>query len=308
MTYGQSSGSTSWNPLLSDFALDALERCGIYDVQSKHMFSVRRSMNLRLQHWATKGLNLWKIDSTPYAITMVPGQAVYDLPADTVGMLETYRRTPGATTTASTTNTDTTVTISWPAHGFSVGSTVPFIDPFTVGGLTIAGNYVVTSVPDSGTFTFSAGSAATSTETVTINAQPGTAVADVFMAPQSRTDYAAQANKAQLGPPSIYWFMKLRTPQVAVWPTPDTAQLYQLQTYLTRQIQDADPSNGQTADLPQRFWYAFAADLAADLSIKWAPKRFAALKAEATQAWQEAGGDDVERVSTYLVPQFPSVC
>ena len=309
MTYGQPSGTTNWNPSLGDLGLDICERVGLLDIQSKHMFSLRRSMNLRLQHWGVLGINLWRVDKTPYAITMVPGQAVYNLPSDVVSLLDTYRRTPGATTTAVATDASDTVTINWPAHGLSAGSTVPFIDPFDVGGLTIAGIYTVVTAPTTNQFTITAASAATSDETVTINAQAGgPAVADIFMSPQSRTDYASQANKATLGPPSLYWFQKLISPQLAVWPTPDAAQPYQIQTYLCRQIQDADMAGGQTPDLPQRFWYAFVADVAADMAIKWARDRLAALQAEAIRAFREASDDDVERVPTYFMPQFPSPC
>jgi hypothetical protein len=261
-------------------------------------------MNLRLQHWGTRGIQLWKVSKTPFAITMIPGQAVYDLPADTVSMLDTYRRTPGGASAAQTALGFTTVTITWPVHGFTAGQTAAFIDPFTVGGLTIGGNQTVASVVSPNQFTITASTPATSAQTVAINAQAQNAVTDVFMTPQSRTDYASQGNKAALGPPSIYWFQKLIAPQIAVWPTPDAAQPYQIQTYLCSQIQDADPAGGQTTDLPQRFWYAFVADVAADMAIKWAPARLSMLKAEALSSFREASDDDTERVSTYAVPQF----
>lgn len=307
MTYGQPSGTTSWNPSLGDLGIDILERVGIDDIQSKHMFSLRRSMNLRLQHWGVKGINLWRVDPTPTFINMVPGQAFYDLPSDVVTVLETYRRTPGGATSAAAVSGFSTVTINWIAHGFSVGSSVPFIDPFTVGGISIGGTYIVASVPGVNSFTITATATATSTETINIPAQPGTAIADTFMTPQTRTDYAMQAAKATLGPPSIYWFQKLIAPRIAVWPTPDASQPYQIQTYLCRQIQDANPAGGETSDLPQRFWYAFVADVAADMALKWAPNRLSVLKAEATQAFREASDDDTERASSYFVPSFPSI-
>jgi hypothetical protein len=304
MTYGQPSGTTSFVPFLSDFAIDAMGRCGVFDIMSKHMFSVRRSMNYRLQHWGTLGVNLWTVDQIPTAITMIPGQAVYDLPADVITVLDTYRRTPGSITAASTVASSNVVTLDWIANGFSAGTTVSFIVPFSVGGLTIGGNYTVQSVPTADQFTIQALLPATTTAAIIINAPAQNAVADIFMTPQSRTDYASQANKAAQGPPSIYWFQKTTTPKLIVWPTPDSAQPYQIQTYLQHQVQDADPAGGQTASLPQRFWFAFLSDLAADLSITYAPERYEMLSGIAAKAFREASDDDVERASSYFCPNF----
>lgn len=308
MTYGQPSGTTSYAPFLSDFAIDALGRCGVFDIMAKHMFSVRRSMNLRLQHWGTLGVNLWTVDQTPTYITMVAGQAFYDLPADTISVLDTYRRTPGSATSATATAGSTSVAIDWPAHGLAAGGTVNFIDPFRVGGVTIGGAYTVVTAPTANSFTVTASGPATSTETVDLPAQAAAAIADVFMTPQSRTDYASQANKAQQGPPTIYWVQKTRTPKLIVWPTPDAAQPYQVQTYLQRQVQDANPAGGEIASLPQRFWFAFVADIAADLALTYAPARYSLLSGVADRAFKEASGDDVERASSHFLPTIPSVC
>ena len=59
------------------------------------------------------------------------------------------------------------ITVTLADHGLSVGSTFPVLDPVAVGGVTIYGNYIVTSVPSSSTFTISADSAPTNILTIT---------------------------------------------------------------------------------------------------------------------------------------------
>lgn len=65
----------------------------------------------------------------------------------------------------STTNTDATVTITWTAHGLSVGDEVTIANATATGGLTIDGAHTVASVPDADTFTYEASSNASSTAT-----------------------------------------------------------------------------------------------------------------------------------------------
>lgn len=63
----------------------------------------------------------------------------------------------------NTTSGSAIVTVDWVAHGFSVGSTVPFIHSTTsVGGVEIQGLYTVLSVPTADSFTISVSSQATS--------------------------------------------------------------------------------------------------------------------------------------------------
>jgi len=74
---------------------EAFERCGVelrtgYDIKT-----ARRSMNLLSIEWANRGLNLWTIEQGE--IPLVSGQAEYDLPLDTVDLMDSVIRT-GANT------------------------------------------------------------------------------------------------------------------------------------------------------------------------------------------------------------------
>ena len=71
----------------------------------------------------------------------------------------------GAVASYATTNGSSTVTVTLNNHGYSVGSTYPVLVSTTVGGITINGNYLVSSVIDANTFTILAAGIATSTTT-----------------------------------------------------------------------------------------------------------------------------------------------
>jgi hypothetical protein len=55
--------------------------------------TARRSLNLLLMEWANRGLNLWTLEQG--TIPLVAGVASYQLPADTVDIIEFYLREEG---------------------------------------------------------------------------------------------------------------------------------------------------------------------------------------------------------------------
>ncbi len=327
MAYGQSSGTTAYQPLYSDLVLDAYERCGVYDLRSIHTHSARRSLNLRLQHWANRGINLWKVSGTPVIIDLVPGVQSYALPANTVSMLDTYRRTNTNSVVVGSAGTSGSIipylvgtpvpqsaiisttlgslyfNVAWTAHGRTVGDQVSLLWPVYVGGMTLGGVYNVVATPDANNITLIGVTIATSNSAVSVTDTSGQ---DVMMTPISRNDWAAISNKGMQGAPSVYWFDRQIMPQVNVWPIPDTNTAYQLQAFYVTQIEDAEVTGGDTPNTPQRFWMALVTDVAADLAWKWAPERQAALQAGADRTWKEAAQSDVEAVSTYIRPMFPS--
>ena len=83
--------TTSFNPTLNDYFEEAFERCGVEMRTGYHFRTARRSLNLMLNEWANRGVNLWTIEQG--SINMVQGQTTYDLPDDTVDLLEHVIRT-----------------------------------------------------------------------------------------------------------------------------------------------------------------------------------------------------------------------
>jgi hypothetical protein len=85
------SGTTSFSLNLNDIAEEAFERCGAELRSGYDLRTARRSLNLMMLEWANRGLNLWTIEQG--AIALVPGVASYNLPADTVDVIEHVLRT-----------------------------------------------------------------------------------------------------------------------------------------------------------------------------------------------------------------------
>lgn len=76
---------------LNDVIEEAFERAG-QEIRTGYDFrTARRSLNLLTIEWASKGINMWEIEQGE--IAMVQGQIVYDLPVDTIDLLEQVIRT-----------------------------------------------------------------------------------------------------------------------------------------------------------------------------------------------------------------------
>jgi len=92
----ETTSTTNFNPTLNDLIEEAFERCGL-ELRSGYDFrTARRSLNFLLTEWANRGINLWTVEQGQ--ITLVQGTITYDLPVDTVDLLEHVIRTyPGST-------------------------------------------------------------------------------------------------------------------------------------------------------------------------------------------------------------------
>jgi len=85
------SGTANFNLDMSSCIEEAFERCGSELRSGYDMRTARRSLNLLTIEWANKGINLWTIEQGE--IPLVQGQATYDLPADTIDLLDYVVRT-----------------------------------------------------------------------------------------------------------------------------------------------------------------------------------------------------------------------
>jgi hypothetical protein len=95
--------TTTFNPTVNEIFEEAFERCGLEMRTGYDFRTARRSLNLLLTEWANRGINLWTIESA--TIPLVQGQITYDLPIDTVDLLEHVIRTnPGQIGTQSDIN------------------------------------------------------------------------------------------------------------------------------------------------------------------------------------------------------------
>ena len=85
------SGTTGFNLNLNELVEEAFERCGAELRTGYDLRTARRSLNLLTIEWANRGINLWTIEQGQ--IAMVQGQIVYDLPVDTIDLLDHVIRT-----------------------------------------------------------------------------------------------------------------------------------------------------------------------------------------------------------------------
>jgi len=83
---------------LTEIVEEAFERCGGESRSGYDLRTARRSLNLLFADWANRGINLWTVEQG--SIPMVAGTATYDLPDDTVDLMEHVMRT-GAGVTAT---------------------------------------------------------------------------------------------------------------------------------------------------------------------------------------------------------------
>lgn len=85
------SGTTSFDMDFTTIAEEAWERAGREMRSGYDLRTARRSMNLLTIEWANRGLNMWTFDEG--VINLVQGVGSYDLPADTIDILEAVIRT-----------------------------------------------------------------------------------------------------------------------------------------------------------------------------------------------------------------------
>ncbi len=85
------SATATFNLDLNAIVEEAFERCGAELRSGYDLRTARRSLNLMLMEWANRGVNLWTVEQGSQVLT--PGTATYNLPVDTVDLLEHVIRT-----------------------------------------------------------------------------------------------------------------------------------------------------------------------------------------------------------------------
>jgi hypothetical protein len=95
--------TTDFNLDLNAIVEEAFERCGAELRSGYDLRTARRSLNLLLLDWANRGINLWTIEQGQIVLTY--NVDTYDLPTDTVDLLDHVIRTGSGTN-----QTDITIT------------------------------------------------------------------------------------------------------------------------------------------------------------------------------------------------------
>jgi len=93
------SGSTNFEPNVTEFIEEAFERCGLELRTGYDLKTARRSINLMLAEWANRGLNQWTIEEGTQTVTQ--GTNSYTLNSNIIDVLDVVLRR-----TVNTTQTD----------------------------------------------------------------------------------------------------------------------------------------------------------------------------------------------------------
>jgi hypothetical protein len=104
------SGVANFNLDLSEIVEEAFERAGGELRTGYDLRTARRSLNLLFADWANRGINMWTFEQG--TINLIPGQATYNLPADTVDLLEHVIRTGAGNASTQADLTITRISVS----------------------------------------------------------------------------------------------------------------------------------------------------------------------------------------------------
>ena len=129
---------------------------------------------------------------------------------------------------------------------------------------------------------------------------------DRVIMPISRTEYASYPNKAQQGFPTSFWYDRLISPTITLWPVPDGTSATILKYYRVRQIQDSNLRNNENVEIPYLWLEAFADGLTYRLARIWNPQLAVPLKGQADESYMIASNQNVENVGMYISPMIGS--
>ena len=215
------SGSTNFEPNVTEFIEEAYERCGLELRTGYDLKTAIRSVNLMLAEWANRGLNQWTIEQATE--TVVEGQNDYPLNTNVIDVLDVVVRR-------------------------------------------------------------------------TVNNTP----TDISINRISRSEFINIPNKTTKARPSQFFFDKLSTPVLKVWPAPENSTDVLVFNKIVR-MDDADKATN-TMDMPFRFYPCFAAGLAYYIAIKKAPDRVVMLKQMYEEEFERALSQDEDRASFRIAP------
>ena len=104
------SGVANFSLDLTEITEEAFERVGSEMRTGYDLRTARRSLNLMFADWANRGINMWTFEQGTQVLT--PGVATYELPADTVDLMEHVIRTGAGNVSTQADLTITRISVS----------------------------------------------------------------------------------------------------------------------------------------------------------------------------------------------------
>ena len=298
------SGTTAFNPDLTEIIEEAFERAGSELRSGYDMRTARRSLNILFADWANRGINMWTIDQGSFALTQ--GQNTYALPTDTVDLIEHVIRTNANSTANQADLTITRVSISTYA---TLPNKLTQARPIQLLVQRNSGQTSDTTITLNGAVT------ATDT-TITLSSVIGLAAAGFIKVDSEIIYYGyivgnvltacsrGQANTTAATHLTATAVYVSNPPAISVWPTPDGSQTYTFVYWRLKRNQDAGGGVNDMA-VPFRFIPCIAAGLAYYLAMKLpnGMERLQVLKAQYDEAWEMASTEDRETAAQRFVPR-----
>jgi len=296
------SGLSIFNLDVNDIIEEAYERCGI-ELRTGYEFrTARRSMNLLSMEWANRGINLWTVEQG--LIPMVTGQAMYPLPVDTVDLMDMVIRQNNGTTNQIDINISR---IAEPTY-MSIPTKLAQGRPIQV--------YINRQSGMSNLSTATVAAAVSATDTTITLSSTATLASAGFIKIGSETisypnisgnqliNCARGQNNTTAATHSIGDTVTVQNlPCINVWPTPNApGDQYTFVYYRLRRMQDAGTGVNEQ-DIPFRLLPALISGLAYQISIKKAPERSMALKADYEEQWLMASTEDRDKAPLRIVPR-----
>lgn len=127
---------------------------------------------------------------------------------------------------------------------------------------------------------------------------------DTVLTPISTTDYWSYPQKEQTGTPTVFWFDRQIIPQITFWNVPNADDTWIVKVQYLRQLQDINLANGETPNLPNRWFDVFEAGLAYRLSRFYAQPLEQLRKQDYMESWSVAATQDVENTPLMLTPML----
>jgi len=298
------SGTSAFNLDLTELVEEAFERAGSELRTGYDLKTARRSLNLLFADWANRGINMWTFEQG--TINLVPGQATYALPSDTVDLLEHVIRTGAGSASTQADLSITRISVStyatipnklqqarpiqlWmqrlDSERSAIGTVLTSGISATDTTITVAS---VVGLPTTGFVLIG-------TEIINYGSISGNQLLYCSRG-QASTTAATHTTGAPVYAQNI--------PSVTVWPTPDNSTTYQLVYWRMRRIDDAG-SGVNTMDVPFRFIPAMVAGLSYYLAMKVpnGAQRLDILKSQYDEAWELASTEDRETAASRFVPR-----
>jgi hypothetical protein len=158
----------------------------------------------------------------------------------------------------------------------------------------------ITAVPGQATYPITPNTVMVTNVTIGLGDPP--LMQELTITPVSRQMYSMYPNKQQQGRPTVYWFDRLISPTLTLWPVPD--QPYTITWWRFRVMQDAILANAGTFEAPSLWLDAACAGLSYRLSIHYAQDLEQKRKAQADEAYGIAATQNVEDAPLYILPQL----